>query len=147
MRDDPPKDFLEAEELFREFLVSQGYPPDISWVFIEDLIPAKGGQYWARQNRRHEGATKAKRQYQLGLERNLGIALNAFGKGEYSTFASIFVPENETDAQFHMMGRCLKRTCSTSPVAVHVTTNLLHWLLLRFRNRALVRQFRELEEL
>jgi hypothetical protein len=43
-----------------------------------------------------------------GLERNFGIKLQAICATASETFASVFVPEDDVDAQYHLMGRWIK---------------------------------------
>jgi hypothetical protein len=46
-----------------------------------------------------------------GLERNFGIKLQAICATASETFASVFVPEDDVDAQYHLMGRGLNLSC------------------------------------
>jgi hypothetical protein len=66
--------------------------------------------------------------YAEGLGRNLGIELRAICATDTETFASVFVPVDDLDRQYHMMGRGLKLSCPAERYSTSTTTNPLKWL-------------------
>jgi hypothetical protein len=130
---DPPLTFAGAEEKFRKFLVIQNFPKAICWLMRGDVVVDTNRHHWIRK-REEEGTRYAALRYSKGLERNLGIILQAICATQLETFACVFVPEDELDAQRHLMGRCLKLSC---PVERHPTStvrNPFKWRLLWWRN-------------
>jgi hypothetical protein len=140
---DPPKSLATAEELFRRFLASNGYPSKIAWVVAEDVVPDSARRYWIREHGRDRGLVEANQRYSTGLQRNLGIALNAFSANSTETFATIFIPADETDAQYHLMGRGLKMSCPTTATPASIVRNPIRWLVLGLLNRKRVRTLRQ----
>jgi hypothetical protein len=127
---DPPPTLSTAEEKFSGFLGAQNYPKSIGWVFPGDVVIDKERRYWIRPNRA-EASKRAVLRYAAGLERNLGISLFAICSNETETFASIYVPEDNLDAQYHLMGRCLKLSCPVEKCSAYVSKSRFRWLLLR----------------
>ena len=130
---DPPATLQVAEEKFSTFLASQGYPKAVCWVEPSDLIVDSKRRYWIRPRR--ETAIRAKSQYAKGLDRNLGVQLQAICATSAETFASVFVPEDDQDRQYHLMGRLLKLSCPVEMRVASTVQNPLRWLMLRLRNR------------
>ncbi len=142
----PPVSLAIAEKRFREFLMRNGYPPDIRWILGKDLFIDKSGRHFVRHTNRVrlDAAQEAYRGYTVGLDRRIGISLRAYCANETETFASVFVPADATDAQYHLIGTGLKMTCPTQMVPAQVIENGGRWLLLALRNRARTRMLDEL---
>jgi len=130
---DPPRTLLAAEEKFRTFLATQDYPTTICWLMPGDVVADRNRHLWVRK-RGTEGTRYATLQYSVGVERNCGVELEAVCATETETFASVFVPEDDVDAQRHLMGRCLKLTCRVERFATSAVTNPLKWRLLWWWN-------------
>ena len=97
---DPPATLQIAEETFSAFLASQGYPKAVCWVEPSDLIVDAKRRYWIKPRR---DAIRAEQQYAKGLGRNLGVQLQAICATNAETFASVFVPEDDLDRQYHLL--------------------------------------------
>jgi hypothetical protein len=130
---DPPDTFSAAEEKFRTFLATQNYPTTICWLMPGDVIVDMNRHYWVRK-REAEGTGYAALRYSVGRERNFGVKLQAICVTESETFASVFVPENNLDAQYHLIGRGLKLSCPVERCSTSTVTNPLKWFLLSWRN-------------
>jgi len=130
---DPPQTFEAAEEKFRTFLATQNYPKAIRWLTPGDVVVDTNRHYWVRK--RDEGTTKyAAGRYSEGLKRKLGIMLQVICATESETFASVFIPEDDLDAQERLMGHCLKLSCPVDRYSTSTVTNLVKWTLLHWRN-------------
>jgi hypothetical protein len=130
---DPPNTLSAAEEKFRTFLTTQNFPKAICWLMPGDVVADKNRRLWVR-NRGAEGTRYAAQQYSVGLERNCGIELEAICATETETFASVFVAEDDLDAERHLMGRGLKLLCPVERFATSAVTNPLKWRLLWWSN-------------
>ena len=129
---DPPKTLKEAEQKFRGFLSRANYPDAICWLIPGDVV-ASAGHYWVRK-RGAKAEQYAAFRYAEGVNRNLGILLEAICATEEETFASVFVPEDDADAQSHLMGPVLKLSCPVERYAATAITNPLRWLWLWCRH-------------
>ena len=130
---DPPQTLSVAEEKFRAFLATQNYSKVIRWLMPGDVVVDKNRRYWVRK--REEEATRfAALRYSEGLERNLGVMLQAICATEAETFASVFVPEDDTDRQYHLMGRGLKLSCPVERHSTSAVRNPLKWRVLWWRH-------------
>jgi hypothetical protein len=130
---DPPQTLSAAEEKFGTFLTTQNYPKAICWVMPGDVVVDTNRHYWVRK-REAEATRYAALRYSVGLERNFGVKLQAICATESETFASVFVPEDDLDAQYHLMGRGLKLSCPVERYSASAVRNPLKWRLLRWRN-------------
>lgn len=98
-----------------------------------DVVVDTSRHYWVRK-RGAEGARYAAQRYSVGLERNFGVKIQAICATESETFASVFVPEDDVDSQYRLMGRGLKLSCPVERNATSTVTNPLKWNLLCWRN-------------
>ena len=97
-----------------------------------DLVIDTNRHYWARKRGVKQSETATLR-YGLGTKRNLGILLEAICATETETFARVFVPEDDIDAQYHLLGRGLRLSCPVEKCRTSAVSNPLYWLLLRLR--------------
>lgn len=130
---DPPQTLSAAEDKFRTFLETQNYPKAICWLMPGDVVVDIHRHYWVRK-REAEGTKYAAQRYSEGLERKLGVMLQAICATESETFASVFVPEDNLDAQYRLIGRGLKLLCPAERYSTSTVTNPLKWRLLWWRN-------------
>jgi hypothetical protein len=111
---------------------------------VNQAIPAaaKAGSSARERVRRRSGfvqvgLAEASQRYTEGLKRCLGILLQAICTTPTETTASVYVPTDSTDAQYHLMGRGLKLSCPTSMLPASIVYHPLQWDLLaadfRFR--------------
>jgi hypothetical protein len=107
---DPPKTLKEAEEEFSRFLLGQNYPEAICWLKPGDVVASAGPHYWVRK-RGGQAEEDAALRYAKGVDRNLGILLEAVCATEAETFASVLIPQSDEDARYHLMGPVLKLSC------------------------------------
>ena len=128
-----PQTLAAAEQRFRAFLATNGYPETIRWLGNGDMLVDKQRRFWIRE-RRTKASRQAALRYSEGLERNLGIALCAVCSSERETFASVFLPEDDVDRQYHLMGHGLKLSCPVEMPRASRVNSPLRWLLLRLRN-------------
>jgi hypothetical protein len=140
---DPPPTLEAALERFSAFLASQGYPKTVCWLRPVDVLVDEERHGWLKQHKAH-AAKDAARRYSQGLDRNLGIELRAICATETQTFAIIFVPQGEVDAEYRLMGLGLKLSCPVERYATAIIKNPLRWLALRLRNGRSSKIFRNL---
>jgi hypothetical protein len=100
----------------------------------ENVLVDEQGRFWVR-----ECGTKALEhanlKYSEGVARNLGVALQAVCATDSEPFVSVFVPVDDLDAQYHLMGPGLKLSCPTSRMSASTVTSPVRWWLLQLRNK------------
>ena len=131
---DPPETLAEAAETFRKFLSAQHWPETIRWLTHDNVLVDGQGQFWVRE-RGTKALEHAKLRYSEGIERNLGVALSAVCATDTETFVSVFVPADDLDRQYHLMGCVLKLSCPTSRMSALKVKNPLRWWILGIRNK------------
>lgn len=130
---DPPLALDAAQEKFSAFPASQGYPKMVRWLSPEELLVDTKRHYWVRP-RRSKTTNRAEQRYAEGLDRNLGIELRAICATETETLACVFVPADDLDRQYHLMGRMLKLSCPAERRPASTIRNPLKWVALRLVN-------------
>ena len=129
---DLPRTLAAAEELFREFLAHNGYPPDVHWLVKDSVVSAAQRECWIRDDR-VKATENANLRYLAGLQRNLGIALRAVCASNTTTYATVFVPTDDVDAQYNLMGHGLKLSCPTERISAAVVKHPIKWFFLKLR--------------
>jgi hypothetical protein len=132
LNQDPPKTLREAEQNFRSFLLREHYPETICWLIPGDVVISIGPHYWVRK-RGTEAEQYAAARYSEGIDRGLGIHLRAICATKAETFASVFIPKDSVDAQYHFLGPLLKVSCPVERHSATAITDPLRWLWLRWR--------------
>lgn len=124
--------FCNAVHKFKEFLSHEGRNTDLVWIFQEDVV-----EMWPRTYIKFpppENEPLVERLYQKGIERGLGIRLEAFCFLDGRPCCSIWLPNDAQDASYAMLsGLCM--SVPTPPdrrVVIQVNTKL-HWFWLRVR--------------
>ena len=130
---DPPPTLEEAEDRFSAFLASQSYPKTVCWLRQGDVLVDKKRHFWIRVDL-GQGAKAAAQRYSQGLERKLGVELRVICATEAQTFATVFVPQDDLDAQYRLIARGLKLSCPVERYPTSTIRNPLKWLALRLRN-------------
>lgn len=120
--DSPP--FDEAVSAFRNFLREQGQNDTVLWIWRNSIISRRGSGSRKNASRRifidrHALADdeSIRKYYDAGVERGLGIALRVFCVAEGSPLCYIYLPEDETAAEYSMMSSlkcCLPTPCPTA---------------------------------
>ena len=131
---DPPETLAEAVEKFKKFLSAQHWPESIRWLTHDNVLVDRQGQFWVRE-RGTMALEHAKLRYSEGVGRNLGVALSAVCATNTETFASVFVPGDELDRRYHLMGRVLKLSIPTSRRSAFTVKNPLRWWILGLRHK------------
>jgi hypothetical protein len=104
----PVPDSLDDAFLrFREFLRLQGWPDRMQWLTAGTVLFSKKGHYWIKSRKVGEGMTLARETYQQGVSRGLGISIEALCQTDSVTFAYVFVPTDQDEAE-RMLIRGLK---------------------------------------
>ncbi len=131
---DPPETLDDAAEKLKVFLSVQHWPETIRWLTRDNVLVDRQGQFWV-QERGTLAFDHAKLRYSEGLERNLGVALAAVCATDTETFVSVFVPADDLDRQYHLMGRVLKLSVPTLRKPALMVRNPLRWWILQLRNK------------
>jgi hypothetical protein len=131
-----PTTFSEATDDLRAFLRREGRPDRIAWVFREDVAEI-GSVRFIRAPAPAANAQHAERLYLRGVQRGLGVSLEAFAHTDEVTYAWVFVPTDETDAEYSMVGgEHLKLAIPQERQVPREVTNRASWWLIRLRSSA-----------
>jgi hypothetical protein len=131
---DPPETLDEGAERFKKFLSAQRWPEAIRWLTHDNVLVDGKGQFWVRE-RGTMASEHVKLRYSEGIQRNLGVALSAVCATGTETFVSVFVPADDLDRQYHLMGRVLKLSVPTTRKSALTVGNPLRWWILKLRNK------------
>lgn len=129
---DPPATLAEAEARFGRFLAENGFPSEVRWILPDQIALGDERNYLLCAQGASDGRKEAERRYSLGLERGLGICLHAICATNTTTIASVYVPTDQLDAQYHLMGPLLKLTCPTEKLPAWIVDDPSAWDALGF---------------
>lgn len=130
----PPRSFEAAGQLFGEFLARNDYPTVVRWLTPDDVVAEQRQRYWIRDNG-VKALADANRRYEVGVVRNLGIALRALCSNNTTTFATVFVPADGLSAEMNLLGEGLKLSIPSERVVASVVKNPFRWMFLRLKFR------------
>lgn len=106
--DSPP--FDEAVSVLRKFLLQQGVSENLHWIWRDAMISRRGSGSRHCANRRifidRRGLAdddSVRKYYNVGIDRGLGIALRVFCLADDAPLCYIYIPEDETAAEYSMM--------------------------------------------
>ena len=129
----PPPPFDDAVSTFRNFLTSQKMSDSLRWIWRDTIISRRGAGTRRTATRpiyideaRVADESEIRDYYQLGVDRNLGIALAVFCIVDGQPYCYVDLPEDATDAEYKLMGPLKCAIPDPTPVAT----------LIRFRWRA-----------
>jgi hypothetical protein len=132
---------LEAEQKFSHFLDTNGYPTRIRWIMADQIVVGDERHHFIRSTGAQQALAEMERRYDVGLQRGLGILLQAICATHGETVASVYIPTDTTDAQNRMIRPGLKLSCPTSLITASVVEDSDEWERLavgfRFRIEAL----------
>ena len=138
--DSPP--FDEAVSVFRSFLRQQGQSDTVLWIWRNSIISRRGSGSHKIANRRifidrHALADdeSIRKYYDGGVKRGLGIALRVFCVADGNPLCYIYLPEDETAAEYSMMSSLKCSVPTPCPTATFINYQFLA-VLLRFVIRA-----------
>ena len=130
---DPPETLEAATQRFSDFLVRGAWPAQICWLTRDDLLVVSPNYHFLVRPRRSAGLEEAEANYAIGLERRLGIALEAMCASEEETFAHVVVPEDDLDRQSRLMSKGLKLSHPIGRRKVTVVLSGWRWNILASR--------------
>lgn len=122
----PP--FDEAEVQLQEFLTSAEWPEKVTWVSTDDI--AVLGQGFVVHPRK-EGRGQAIESYSKGIQKNLGILLTAVCRNEHHSYCAVWVPSDQTEAEYALMPDGVKLSVPKLARQTKVINGQLKWLWLR----------------
>lgn len=127
--------FDEALKDYQAYLYDQKWPKQIRWIH------AGGVRYWHDQlyiriNDKFKSESEAQRIYDIGISRQLGIAMHGLCHTEDTTWAYVSSPLNQ-DASERLMYSLtdLKMSVFINPPKASYVSNSLYWLLLNFAGK------------
>ena len=125
----PETSFDEAESQFCLFLESLGVSSKVQWVFREDVLMDKM-QVLIRTPLPENNRALAHDCFELGKQRNLGIAFQAAYSFNELTCCYIQLPLDDTEAQYRLMGnRNLKLSCRVDLGQAKGVSSYARWLI------------------
>ena len=136
---DPPSTFEEAVAIFSQFLERNGYSSPVRWITKDQLvIEGDPALHWVCASGAVSAKAEALRRYEIGLQRGLGIIMQAICSTSDETIANIVIPEDPRDAECRRVYGSLKCSCPATRVEARAIENSSEWMALleEFQSRA-----------
>jgi hypothetical protein len=134
-----PPDFHTAADEFARFAVDQGYPPNLLWVTPEDVVLERWNGTWTNfvwKGEPNKRQGQARIAYQSAMARNLGIAFEAKCRTDRWTICRVYVPIDDTDAQYRMIPKKgLKQNAVVEPLRAVLVESKARWRMLKWLSR------------
>lgn len=144
---DPPPTLAEAEIRFSKFLVGNGFPSSVRWILADHIALTAERTYLILAHGASEGRGEADRRYAAGLSKGLGILLNAICATATETIASVYVPLDYLDAQYHLIRPGLKLSRPTEKIPAILVSDPSKWETLGEDVQFYSKRIREILEL
>ena len=125
-----PGSLEEASQRFREFLRSQGWPDEVQWLIPGAVLASKRGHCWINSRKVEGGMALARETYQQGVTQGLGISIEALCQTDSVTFAYVFVPTDQDEAE-RLLITGLKLSVPLTAQRARVVKNSCWWWALR----------------
>ncbi len=116
--------FEEAELRFREFLKSAEWPGDLIWIGAHDVAVSDQSLI---VHPTKEGREQAISNYQKGIEKKLGILLTAVCRDGSRTYCAVWVPSDETEAEYALMPQGLNFSVPSEQRQGKIVTGRFEW--------------------
>lgn len=117
--------FGEAIQQFGSFLVSQGFSPDLLWVFREDVC-WRNQRVFVKVPVPVENLEHVERVYKVGVARGLGIRLDMLCLLGSRPCCYVWLPSDEVDASYAKLSG-LKLSVPTEPAVAQAVGSGLRW--------------------
>jgi hypothetical protein len=118
---EPTPPYEEAIAAFKKFLEKEGWSETIVWRRSDDVVHRVDQNMVVRRRSAEQAAEWARRYYESGCARGLGICLSAECEIDGAVCATIFWTDDDQEAESRMMpaqglklSAALPRTCGTS---------------------------------
>ena len=109
-------DFARAVEDFQQFLAEQSVSSELVWIFREDVASTKG-RIFIREPLPKENVAIAETLFKRGLKRGLGVSLDVLCLVGSRHCGFVWLPENEREAELHLVAGLKMSVPSRPPVA------------------------------
>ena len=126
----PP--FDEAVSVFRNFLRQQEVSDDVHWLWRNAIISRRGSGSRKIANRKIfidrnalADENSIRNYYNAGIKRGLGIALRVFCLADGVPLCYIYLPEDETAAEYAMMSSLKCSIPTPCPSATFINHRLI----------------------
>lgn len=129
--------FEQAVEEFKMFLAENNLSTELLWIFVEDTFSRNTKFYethfWLKLPLPDENEKLAKRQYEIGKQRNLGMGLSAFAICKDKICCALIIPIDKEDSEILLMSsKYLKFSFINDMPTAEVIKGSFQWNLLRF---------------
>jgi hypothetical protein len=94
--------FQQAVNSLRDFLAEQRKPATVCWVFRDDVFQYKR-QVFVKWPLPEDNEAKAERLYEMGRERELGLAIEVFCFDKRQAYCYVFIPEDAYESEALML--------------------------------------------
>jgi len=124
--------FEDAADDFARLAEQQGFPTRLLWITSTDIVFWRG-RYFVFRGDADTRWQQAKARFETGIARSIGIELEGKCKTGGWTICRVYVPEDDTDAQYRMIPEHgIKMKVSVHPmpavlVGSRVMFELLKW--------------------
>ena len=128
--------FEDAVAKFQEFLRTNNYSGEITWVQPSDVLLAGAKLAYVRASSQKMALEMARKTYEEGMPRGRGVLFRTICVLGSTTCSHVWAPENDDEAEGLLMPEGLKLTIQTEKIKGVSVESGIRWAYLRARYRA-----------
>jgi hypothetical protein len=129
--------FVQAVNKFKEFLKENNLPPEILWIFSEDVfsrnVETHETDFWLKLPLSEENEKFVEKHYKIGQQKNLGVGISAFALCEDKICCSLIIPKDAEDSEYLFMSpQYLKFSFVNEMPIAQVVRSSFRWTIFNF---------------
>jgi hypothetical protein len=137
----PKPTFEEACNRFRKFLSATKWPEEFVWLRPDDVLVTSQRFFFVKSPASASNQAHYRKQFETGMERELGVEIQALSKSKAKTYCFVWTPTDEDESTRYMMpitGDYLKMSIPTrrSMLLAKEIRSDICWLYLKFKHKS-----------
>lgn len=126
-------DYTSALDQLSGFLAEQSLPPDVEWVFAEDLAWT-GQELKVRAPRPPEDSDVVRSAIESDRGQKLGVEIRAIARTDKATLCGIVIPQDEREAE-ELMINGLKFSVPSRLLEAAEVSGSIKWKVAKMKHR------------
>ena len=129
--------FDEAVVRFQKFLIQQGRPSKLVWLEPRDILLSGTRVVYVKLPTPGGREKQARKLYDYGLTQGRGVIFNGMVEIEGATCSNVWVPADDTEAQYALLLPALKLRVATGDYRFvgEAVRSRIRWFFLCLRHR------------
>ena len=121
--------------MYQSFLQQNGHSPKLIWVELTDILLTDTSKVYVKLPVSQQNMARARKLFESGMGSGLGVKLHAIANLKDSTCCYAWVPKDQVDQEYALMGSGLKMSALSDESRRKGTAirSRLRWAMLKKR--------------